>query len=95
MWQVFMAGSISPNTEARPDIFSHFTLDELCDLYVPENNSIYFYLGISSEAGDCYSAIANSVTIPDSFLSSVLWALPEWRKDGTLARFTSAGHLTR
>lgn len=61
MWQVFMAGSISPNTEARPDIFSHFTVDELCDLYVPENNSIYFYLGISSEAGDCYSAIAKPI----------------------------------
>lgn len=61
MWQVFMAGSISPNTEAHPDIFSHFTVDELCDLYVPENNSIYFSLGISAEAGDCYSVIAKPI----------------------------------
>ena len=61
MWQVYQAGCISPNTEAHPDIFSHFTVDELCDLFVPENNNTYFHIGISAEAGDCYSVIAKPI----------------------------------
>ena len=32
MDNVFLAGSISPNTLAHPDIFSHFTTDELIGL---------------------------------------------------------------
>lgn len=58
MDNVFVAGSISPNTIARPDIFSHFTLDELIALWIPRNDAFYRSYGISAEAGEYISAIA-------------------------------------
>lgn len=59
MDNVFLAGSISPNTLAHPDIFSHFTTDELIGLGISRNNKLYFSFGISAEEGEYVSSIAN------------------------------------
>ena len=58
MDNVFLAGSISPNTLAHPDIFSHFTTDELIGLGISRNNKLYFSFGISAEEGEYVSSIA-------------------------------------
>lgn len=39
--EVFIGGGISQCTDARPDIFSHFTLDELIGLWRTENSRMY------------------------------------------------------
>ena len=58
MDNVFMAGCISPNTIARPDIFSHFSTDELAGIWISRNNKMYYSFGISAEEGDYVSSIA-------------------------------------
>ncbi len=58
MDNVFVAGCISPNTQGRPDIFSHFTDSELVSLWIPRNNHLYFSFGISAEEGDYVASIA-------------------------------------
>lgn len=58
MDNVFVAGCISPNTQDRPDIFSHFTDSELVSLWIPRNNHLYFSFGISAEEGDYVASIA-------------------------------------
>lgn len=58
MDNVFLAGSISPNTLTHPDIFSHFTTDELIGLGISRNNKLYFSFGISAEEGEYVSSIA-------------------------------------
>ncbi len=58
MDKVFLAGAISPNTDARPDIFSHFTADELTALWIVRNDRLYYSFGISAEEGDYVSSIA-------------------------------------
>ncbi len=58
MDNVFVAGGISPNTEAHPDILSHFTTEELVALWIPRNDRMYYNYGISQEAGEYVSAIA-------------------------------------
>lgn len=58
MDNVFVAGCISPNTQGRPDIFSHFTDSELVSLWIPRNNQLYFSFGISAEEGDYVASIA-------------------------------------
>ncbi len=58
MDNVFLAGGISPNTLARPDIFSHFTNDELTSLWISRNDKLYYSYGISSEEGEYVSSIA-------------------------------------
>lgn len=55
---VFCAGAISPNTVGRPDIFKHFTVEELEALWIARNEKLYYSFGISREAGDYSSAIA-------------------------------------
>lgn len=55
---VFVCGCISPNTLSHPDIFSHFTTDELISLWIPRSNKLYFSYGISAEEGDYVSSIA-------------------------------------
>lgn len=55
---VFVCGCISPNTLAHPDIFSHFTTDELISLWIPRSNKLYYSYGISAEEGDYVSSIA-------------------------------------
>ncbi len=58
MDNVFIAGSISPNTIAHPDIFSHFNEDELTGLWISRNNKFYYSYGISAEEGEYVSTIA-------------------------------------
>ncbi len=58
MDDVFLAGGISPNTDARPDIFSHFTNDELTGLWISRNDKLYYSYGISEEEGEYVSTIA-------------------------------------
>lgn len=58
MDNVFMAGSISPNTLAHPDIFSHFSTEELTGLWISRNDKFYYSYGISAEAGEYVSSIA-------------------------------------
>lgn len=58
MDNVFLAGGISPNTDARPDIFNHFTNDELTGLWISRNNKLYYSFGISKEEGEYVSSIA-------------------------------------
>lgn len=58
MDNVFLAGGISPNTDARPDIFNHFTADELISLWISRNNKLYYSFGISEEQGEYVSSIA-------------------------------------
>lgn len=58
VYKIFKGGCISPNTDHHPDIFSHFTLDEMIDFSMPENVIVYYTMGISKEAGDCFSTIA-------------------------------------
>lgn len=55
---LFDAATISPNTEARPDLFAHFTDDELAGLWIRKNNRMYYRNGISAEEGDFVRAIA-------------------------------------
>ncbi len=55
---VYLAGAISPNTDAHPDIFSHFTVEELTALWIAGNDKLYHNYGISSEAGEYVSSIA-------------------------------------
>lgn len=58
MEHVYLAGSISPNTDSRPDIFSHFTAEELTDFWISRNDKLYYSYGISAEEGDYVSSIA-------------------------------------
>lgn len=58
MRSVFESGCISPNTEHRPDIFSHFTDDELAGEWILHNDKMYYRYGISAEEGDIVRAIA-------------------------------------
>lgn len=58
MDDVFLAGGISPNTLSHPDIFSHFTTDELIGLWISRNDKFYYSFGISAEEGEYVSAIA-------------------------------------
>ena len=58
MKAVYSSGCISPNTDARPDIFSHFTDDELTREWIVRNDKMYYRYGISKEEGDYVSAIA-------------------------------------
>ena len=58
MEKVFLAGAISPNTNFHPDIFSHFTTDELSAFGIVRNDKIYYSFGISAEEGEYVSAIA-------------------------------------
>lgn len=58
MDRVYLAGAISPNTDARPDIFSHFTTDELTALWIARNDKLYYGFGISAEEGEYVSTIA-------------------------------------
>lgn len=58
MDKVFIAGCISPNTINHPDIFSHFTTDELISLWMPRSNKFYYSYGISAEQGDYVASIA-------------------------------------
>jgi hypothetical protein len=85
MRQVFVLGSISANTEQHPNVFAHFTLDELADLWTAANDMIYFSLGISEEAGDCYSVIAKPI-IKD-FLDRADEALADGSKVAANLRF--------
>ena len=55
---IYVAGSICPNTLASPAIFSHFTTEELIALWIARNDSFYRSYGISAEAGEYMSAIA-------------------------------------
>ncbi len=55
---LFDAATISPNTEAHPDLFAHFTDDELAGLWIRKNNRMYYRYGISAEEGDFVRAIA-------------------------------------
>ncbi len=41
VYQTYMTGCISPDTEFRPDIFSHFTVDELVSCWIPSNSRLY------------------------------------------------------
>ena len=58
MDDVFLAGGISPNTQSRPEIFSHFTNDELVGLWISRNDKLYYSFGISKEEGEYVSSIA-------------------------------------
>ena len=58
MVDVFNAGSISPNTLTHPDIFRHFTIEELEGLWIARNDRFYYSFGISAEEGDYVSSIA-------------------------------------
>ena len=58
MDDVFLAGGISPNTQNHPDIFSHFTTDELIGLWISRNDKFYYSYGISAEEGEYVSSIA-------------------------------------
>lgn len=58
MDNVFIAGSISPNTIGHPDIFSHFNEDELIGLWISRNDKFYYSFGISAEEGEYVSSIA-------------------------------------
>lgn len=58
MRAVFESGTISANTEHHPDIFSHFTDEELTGEWVLRNNKMYYRYGISAEEGDFVRAIA-------------------------------------
>jgi len=58
MDNVFIAGSISPNTLSHPDIFSHFNEDELIGLWISRNDKFYYSFGISDEEGEYVSTIA-------------------------------------
>lgn len=58
MDNVYTAASISSNTDAQPDLFSHFTTDELYGLWAAKSDRLYYSFGISKEAGDYSSAIA-------------------------------------
>mgnify|MGYP004556611881 FL=1 len=58
MEHVYLAGSISPNTDSRPDIFSHFTTEELTNLWIGRNDKLYYSYGISAEEGEYVSSIA-------------------------------------
>ena len=55
---IYTAGAISPNTDAHPDIFSHFTVEELTALWMARNDKMYHNYGISAEAGEYVSSIA-------------------------------------
>ncbi len=58
MEHVYLAGSISPNTDSRPDIFSHFTTEELTNFWISRNDKLYYSYGISAEEGEYVSSIA-------------------------------------
>ncbi len=58
MDKVYLAGAISPNTDAHPDIFSHFTTDELTALWIARNDKLYYGFGISEEEGEYVSTVA-------------------------------------
>lgn len=58
MASVYDSGSISPNTDLKPDIFSHFTTEELIGEWILRNNSMYYRYGVSEEEGDYVSSIA-------------------------------------
>ena len=58
MDKVFIAGCISPNTISHPDIFSHFTTDELISLWIPRSDKLYYSYGISAEEGEYVASIA-------------------------------------
>lgn len=58
MDNVFLAGSISPNTQTNPDIFRHFTIGELEGLWISRNDKLYYSFGISAEEGEYVSSIA-------------------------------------
>jgi hypothetical protein len=55
---VFIGGAISQCTDARPNIFSHFTTDELVGLWKAENSRMYSKYCNSIEFGDYYTAVA-------------------------------------
>ena len=58
MDDIYTAACISSNTDSKPDIFSHFTTDELYGLWAAKSDRIYYTFGISQEAGDYSSSIA-------------------------------------
>ena len=58
MDKVYTAACISSNTDSKPDLFSHFTTDELYGLWAAKSDRLYYSFGISKEAGDYSSAIA-------------------------------------
>lgn len=58
MERVFLAGSISPNTIARPDIFKHFTDEELVAEAMQRDSKLYYSFGIGAEHGDYEASIA-------------------------------------
>ena len=58
MDDIYTAACISQNTDSKPDLFSHFTTDELYGLWAAKSDRIYYSFGISEEAGDYSSSIA-------------------------------------
>ena len=58
MDDIYTAACISQNTDSKPNLFSHFTTDELYGLWAAKSDRIYYTFGISSEAGDYSSSIA-------------------------------------
>lgn len=75
VYQTYMTGCISPDTEFRPDIFSHFTVDELVSCWIPSNSRLYYTYGISAEAGDFYAQIARPLI--EDFIEKADAALAE------------------
>lgn len=83
MDDVFLAGGISPNTDARPDIFSHFTADELTGLWISRNDKLYYSFGISKEEGEYVSSIAKPL-IEDIIAKADVALKPDSRRAADL-----------
>ena len=85
MDDVFLAGGISPNTQSRPDIFSHFTNDELVGLWISRNDKLYYSFGISKEEGEYVSSIAKPLI--EDFVAKADAALKPGRDRAADLRF--------
>lgn len=89
VYQTYITGCISPNIEIRPDIFSHFTVDELVSCWIPSNCRLYYTYGISAEVGDFYAQIARPLI--EDFVQKADAALA---KDSDRAADLRFGHDT-
>jgi hypothetical protein len=89
LYQTYMTGCISQNTEARPDIFSHLSIDELVACWIPSNSRLYYTYGISADAGDFYAQIAKPLI--EDFIAKADAALAE---DSDRAADLRFGHDT-
>lgn len=89
MRSVFDAGTISPNLEHRPDIFRHFTIQELINCWITDNAGMYSSYGISAECGDYYSQEA--IPLIKDFIEKADAAV---REDSNRAADLRFGHDT-